>query len=344
MADKYFAASNSSEGFCSYYSNVFDISKFSRLYAIKGGSGTGKAFFMKEIAKRAEEKGLEVEYIYCSSDSASLDGIIIKELKIAVLDGTAPHIYEPQLVGAVDSIVDLGAFLDSSILASSREEIEHITNEKKLGFNRAYRYLKVYHLLSKSIEELINPCLKYEKIYKYAKSFAKNISEGRGRKDHKLIRSIGMRGLSSYDTYYEKSRIYYEINDYFDSAYILLSAIYSSFAQKNADLFISNNPIIKDRFDAIFSVNEALGFEISNEEHSGARRINMKRFVDADAIARVKSEYRAIARLRDDALNLALIEFEKIKKNHFKLEEIYGKAMDFEAKEQFTFEFCNKIF
>ena len=130
--EKYFAASNSSEGFCSYYDSVFDIQKYEKIYAIKGGSGTGKAFFMKAVAKAAQEKGFSVRYIYCSSDASSLDGIIIEEPKIAVLDGTAPHIYEPKLLGAVDEIVDLGAFLNGEMLMRSKNEIEHILKSKKM--------------------------------------------------------------------------------------------------------------------------------------------------------------------------------------------------------------------
>ena len=343
MENKYFVASNSSEGFCSYYNNAFDISKFSKIYAIKGGSGTGKSFFMKEIAKRAEERGYSVRYIYCSSDASSLDGIIIDEPKIAVLDGTAPHIYEPQLVGAVDCIVDLGAFLNGEILSKLRRQIEGILKKKKQGFERAYRYLRVYHLLSRNIEEIIYPCLKLDKMKRYASSFAKNIVEGNGEIEHRLIRGIGMRGLSSFDTYYENSKIYYEINDYCESAHILLDMIYRSLAQKRADMYISNNPIIKDRFDALCVQKEGLTFEITEEEHEGARKINMKRFVDVDAISKVRQEYRMIARLRDDAIDMALFEFENIKKHHFVLESIYGSAMNFDAKEKFTEDFCNKI-
>ena len=90
---KYFAASNSAEGFKSYYANVFDKNDFSKIYVIKGGPGTGKSSFMREIASRADEKGFSAILIYCSSDPASLDGVILPELKIAVLDGTPPHTY-----------------------------------------------------------------------------------------------------------------------------------------------------------------------------------------------------------------------------------------------------------
>lgn len=343
MSEKYFVASNSSEGFCSYYDNAFDIKKFSKIYAIKGGSGTGKAFFMRAVAKRAENNGYSVRYIYCSSDPSSLDGIIINELKIAVLDGTAPHIYETQLVGAVDSIVDLGAFLNGNMLSKSRKSIENILNEKRKGFEKVYRYLKAYQLLSSNMEEIIAPCLKLEKMRRYANSFSKVVVEAEGNIENRLMHSIGMRGLVAFDTYYKISKIYYEINDYFETAHILIDMIYKGLSQKKADIYISNNPIINDRLDGLFIKNEGVGFEISNEDHMDARKINMKRFVDLDAVSKIRQEYRAIARLRDGSLDLALSEFENVKKYHFILEQIYGSAMDFEAKEKFTEEFCNKI-
>ena len=341
--EKYFAASNSSEGFCSYYDDVFNIKKFEKIYAIKGGSGTGKAFFMKAIAKVAEKKGFSVRYIYCSSDASSLDGIIIEEPKIAVLDGTAPHVYEPKLLGVVDEIVDLGAFLNADILARSKNEIEHILKNKKRGFETAYRYLKAYRLLSQNIEELVYPCLKLEKMQKYASGFVKNIRSGSGDVEHRLVRAIGMRGLSSFDAYYENAKIFYGITDCFESAHVLLDLIYSVLLGKHADMYISNNPIISQRLDALCVADGGLCFEITDTERDGARRINMKRFVDLDAVSKIRHEYRTIAHIRDNVLDTALYEFEKIKNYHFKIEDIYGAAMNFDAKEQFTSEFCNKI-
>ena len=47
---KYFAAANTYTGFISYFDTVFDPEKFSRLYVLKGGPGTGKSSFMKKIA------------------------------------------------------------------------------------------------------------------------------------------------------------------------------------------------------------------------------------------------------------------------------------------------------
>ena len=344
MKEKYFAASNSSEGFCSYYDEVFNPEKLYKIYVIKGGSGTGKAFFMKEIAKTAELYGFSVKYIYCSSDAESLDGIIINEQKIAVLDGTSPHIYEPKYVGAVEVFVNLADFLDEKILTVSRKIIEKIFNEKKLGFEKVYRELKAYQVLTQNIETLILPCLKLEKIKKYTQRFSEGLEKEEGTEEHLLTRSIGMKGLYSFDTYLDKSKIYYEINDYFESAHFMMREICSVLKQKEINIRVSNNPIIKERIDVLCAPSSGLTFEIGNRMENDFRLINMKRFVNNEEINKIRQEYRAIARVRDSVLDLALAEFEKIKKSHFLLEEIYGSAMDFTAKEQFTREFCNKIF
>lgn len=343
MTEKYFAASNSSEGFCSYYGEVFNPNNFYKIYVIKGGSGTGKAFFMKEVAKSAELCGFGVKYIYCSSDAESLDGIIINEQKIAILDGTSPHVYEPKYIGAVESFVNLADFLDERLLTSSRKLIESINKEKENGFKRVYRTLSAYRKLSENIEDIVYPCLKHEKIQKYVKRFVQGLEKESGEEEHLLTRAIGMRGLSSFDTYFENAKIYYEINDYFESAHFMMREIYTLMRESKVNLSISRNPIIKERIDVLCAKKSGLTFEISNEI-SDARSINMKRFVDGTAISRIRQDYRSLARVRDNVLDLALDEFEKIKKYHFILEEIYGSAMNFEAKEQFTREFCNKIF
>ena len=44
-----FAASNSCEGFKSYYGEIFAGPGIERLYVIKGGPGTGKSHFMRTV-------------------------------------------------------------------------------------------------------------------------------------------------------------------------------------------------------------------------------------------------------------------------------------------------------
>lgn len=344
MLERYFVASNSSEGFCSYYDSAFDASKLSKIYVIKGGSGTGKSFFMRKVAECAESVGCSVRYIYCSSDAESLDGIIIKELKIAVLDGTAPHICEPGAIGACESFINLGDFLDEDKLVLKRGLIERVSKEKQNCFERAYRALLAYRTLSENIADIVSPAIKRDKLKKFVNRFIQNIDTDGCDEEILLIRSIGMRGLSSFDTYFEQARIYYEISDYFESAHFLMDEIYRQAKEKEVGIRISRHPIIKDRIDALCAMREGLTFEIGNGMNDGARIVNMKRFLDMGHISSIRQDYRTAVRARDQALDVALCEFEKVKEHHFLLEEIYGAAMDFEAKERFTCGFCNKIF
>ena len=53
--------------------------------AVIGPSGSGKSTFMRIIADSARKAGMSVEYIHCSGDPDSLDGIRIPEKHIAEL-------------------------------------------------------------------------------------------------------------------------------------------------------------------------------------------------------------------------------------------------------------------
>ena len=115
---KYFLASNSCDGFISYFDTCFDPKDGWKSYIIKGGPGTGKSSFMKKIAKRAEEEGYSVHRCPCSSAPDSLDAVVIPKLKVSVLDGTAPHVIDPKYPGAVENILNFGDFWNKEKLVA----------------------------------------------------------------------------------------------------------------------------------------------------------------------------------------------------------------------------------
>ena len=61
------------------------------LYILKGMPGGGKSSMMKEIGRRAYEKGYSVELHHCPSDPNSIDAVVIEELRIDIIDGTPPQ-------------------------------------------------------------------------------------------------------------------------------------------------------------------------------------------------------------------------------------------------------------
>lgn len=134
--------SNSAYGFFSCYEHLASPDTGDFLWVIKGGAGCGKSTFMKKIAAEAVRQGFQVEYIYCSGDPDSLDGIYIPELHIGYTDGTSPHVQEPPFPASRGAYLDLGQFYDIPSLMEHYEEIKSATTAYKTAYAQAYDALK----------------------------------------------------------------------------------------------------------------------------------------------------------------------------------------------------------
>ena len=82
------------------------------------------------------------------------------------MDGTAPHIVDPENPGAVDRITDLGAYWDESLLRASRESILRCNKETGDCFRLAYGYLRCaggYHsFLTDITDSMVRDADKYD--------------------------------------------------------------------------------------------------------------------------------------------------------------------------------------
>lgn len=137
----YFAGANTARGFVSRFENILPVSQRRRMIFIKGGPGVGKSTLMKRVAEAAQQKGRQVICFHCSSDPDSLDGVAIPEMGIGLMDGTAPHVYDPVLPGARDVLLSLGDHLDEKALTPHAGEIAAIQRDISARFRRCYHYL-----------------------------------------------------------------------------------------------------------------------------------------------------------------------------------------------------------
>lgn len=156
----YFVCANSSAGFWNFFPETLE--PMERVYILKGGPGTGKSTLMQRLGTYLWEKGEDVDYIHCSSDPASLDGVLFPGRKVAVVDGTSPHVIEPTAPGAKEEYVNLGVLWDSKKLIPNRDEIlrykEWIAN----------CYTEVYGFLG-SAKEIHD---RWEKVYRENTDYA----------------------------------------------------------------------------------------------------------------------------------------------------------------------------
>ena len=137
---RYFLGGNTARGFVSFYDG-FCRGPEDFLWVIKGGPGCGKSSFMKTIGHAAEDAGLDTEYVLCSGDPDSVDGVYIPAWHIGYVDGTAPHVIEAVTPGAAGLYLDLGQFYDRTALQKERRAIEDLQRRYKRLYRDAYARL-----------------------------------------------------------------------------------------------------------------------------------------------------------------------------------------------------------
>ena len=111
------------EGFISCFDHLIPEHLLRRKLILKGGPGVGKSTFMRRVHAAMCANGAASTLYFCSGDPDSLDAVAVPDAGLLILDGTAPHIVDPQIPGARDSIINLGAYLDA---AAMRPRLPHI--------------------------------------------------------------------------------------------------------------------------------------------------------------------------------------------------------------------------
>ena len=140
MVQRFFLGANSAQGFYSLYGG-FPPGSSAFLHVIKGGPGTGKSSFMRAIGREAEQRGQDVQYVLCSGDPDSLDGVYLPQQKVAWVDGTAPHAREPAAFQVDSDYVNLGAFCRGPIHGFDARRIRELLRENRALNREAGRYL-----------------------------------------------------------------------------------------------------------------------------------------------------------------------------------------------------------
>jgi len=157
----YYAGGNTAKGFYSLYESA--IEGLDRLFILKGGPGTGKSSLMKAVGEQIVNKGLDIEFLHCSSDNKSIDGVIIPQYKIGIVDGTAPHVIEPKAPGIVEEYVNLGVAWNSQKLREHKEAILKLNAEISSKFEKAYETFAASLKAHDDLEEIYISNMDFDK-------------------------------------------------------------------------------------------------------------------------------------------------------------------------------------
>ncbi len=164
----YFPGNNTPEGFFSYYEYILGQREAKKIICIKGGPGTGKSTFLKRVGSKLSENGENMDFLHCSADEHSLDGIVLTDKKIAFIDGTSPHMIDPITPGAVDSIINFGEFWNERRIAENKEDILSGNEECSRWYRLAYNYLAAAKCVCGNLSAIHEEGIEISEIYKLA--------------------------------------------------------------------------------------------------------------------------------------------------------------------------------
>lgn len=335
-----FAGSNSSKGFFSYFEYIIKPEFANRIYILKGGPGVGKSSFIKKFGIKISSLGHEVEYIHCSSDENSLDGLVVPDLKIAFVDGTAPHLVDPKLPGAVDEIINLGAYLDNINLEKHKEQIIQINKSKSELYKSAYRFLGSAGLVLEELNTIYDRytdpdkfdilCNKViNKLFTHEKSKSK---QGNIRK--MFSESYTSNGYIKYTDYFcSNSKTWVIVGESSNYTSKLLERIVQESLNKGYDVECYCNPLIPEKIQHVIVPELNLLFK-SDENYMNCNYdeiINLHEIMDLENMKTHISEIENNLHLFDLLIKNALNKLSETAKYHQLLEVFYVNSMDFSS-------------
>jgi hypothetical protein len=346
---RYFAASNSCRGFISYFPVCFGPQNgVQKLYIIKGGPGTGKSRFMRDVAEYAAARGADVTCYYCSSDAASLDGVILTvgNRRIALVDGTPPHVCEPTVPGVREELVNLGVFWNTELLHKHTRDILRLCQEKNTAYTRAYRYFAACGEMRAVADERMSACVLQDKIESLAERLLRDQPTGDGFVEiPALRRAVCMTGERCFDTFEREANRIVWLSDYYGIASKMTAALLERSRARRLRVLVSYDPICPEQIDGLFypDTGRCVTAEKGEPTVESARVISMRLYVDANALRTARADVREAIHLADQLKAGALKSLLHVADSHFALERIYGAAMDFSAKEAYTAQFCRAV-
>lgn len=332
---RYFLGGNTADGFYSLYDGFVSLDDGDFLWIIKGGAGCGKSTFMKKIGAAAEKAGLDTEYVLCSGDPESLDGVYIPALKVAYMDGTAPHVADARIAAVDSAYLDLGAFYDREAIAEHKTELQQMVSENKNCYKKAYSLLSAAGSLRrgwlKALSDdkaLLGALGRAESIA--AREFGKK-AKHRGSAKQQFLSANTYKGLITPEDSALSlcSRLYM-----LENRCLLGSAAVERLTERaldtGHDVIICPDPLTPELTQALIVPDLKLGFLCTTKRErltKAARNIRLDNLLSGE----VRGELRACEKLCDTLRSEAYAALLDAKRIHDELEKVYNPNVDFEG-------------
>ena len=350
---QYFLGANSPSGFYSLYPELIAPETARAIYILKGGPGCGKSTLMRQVARRMEEAGLETEYILCSGDPESLDALLLPQLGVALVDGTAPHVVEPKYPGVVERYVNMGLCYDTQGLAPLRGDIISCMSGYKGCYQRAYRCLgAAAEVFEDQRSTLLTDSLS-EKMAKRARGILtrelrKKKGSSGGQVKQRFLGAVTHAGpLCLFETAQAQCGRIYELADSYGLAHELLVHLLAGITAEGWDVIACPDPMAPQRLAHLLVPQLDLAFLTSTADlpfpGTPYRRIRLDAAADKELLRRSRPRLRFAKKVSSALMEEAIASLAQAKSMHDDLEALYNPHVDFELVEAMATDLCKEI-
>ncbi len=327
--NEYYASANGYHRFKSYFDEIFNSSEFEKIFVLKGGPGTGKSSIIKRLCVFCKINKIYYEIFRCSSDPDSLDGIIIDNgtAKVAVLDGTAPHLRDAEIPGAIDEIINLGEAWDSKILNKHRETILKLNTQKNKCYKKAYEYLYYSSIFDTNIRSEIVSSFDFKKCLNECEEIIEKLKIiNKGKSKVRLISSFSKFGYRTLTGPFSNSKKNYSVFGRFGSENIFIGLLVANLIKINAEFCKIPSPFDTHVSEGIIlNHGETILFGMGD----GEILTDTTKFIKIDNLREFEEKMHSLENSKNYYLNLASEELKMASDYHFKLEDIYTPTMNF---------------
>jgi hypothetical protein len=329
IVEEYFAASNGFSGFKSLFQEIFDPKAYDQVYVLKGGPGTGKSSIMRHIGASLYGACERIDMIYCSSDVKSLDGLIAEHngKRIAIIDGTAPHMTDPKYPGAVEKIINLGDAWCESTLKSQRSTIIKLTELKQRAFDSAYRYLRITSSIDESAATIIERIFSFDE--EETVGFIPDIANDCDyKRSERLLEAFGSGGF--YRLKPPEIRNTHYVVGVYGSERVFYKHILDLLNKRG--MSYERHPFVlkhEDTSGIIIRCADTAFINLNGTPNDDNSIIDTSRYLDQAELAKEKNRLEFLWREREIMLWNSVSEFKAAANYHFELEKIYTATMNF---------------
>lgn len=350
MKQSYFLGSTSPSGFKSKFIRQIRKPGF-YTYMLKGGPGTGKSTLMKKIANEFDDD--ECELYYCSSDTKSLDAVVLTKKKIIVVDATAPHVFDPEYPGVSQEIINLGSFWDRDKLSSHEAAIRYYFEENAKYHAKARRYVQAFASLNNNIYSIAENALLKDKldaaVNRLASKLFPKVQAGRpeGCIEYKQLSALTSYGYITNEI--PDSYTVYTLNDdYFAGSDLFLRKIADLAVKYGLNIIISecnmlNEPIFEHALIPELDIAFISSSFFNEKKTETSPSVNFTRFYDKAVLSQKKNHLAFDKKAVTELCTEAAQSIDTALDIHDELEKFYIDSLDLLSLNEFTDNLINSI-